>query len=49
MDNWLRNAFSSIPTRKAIEAVAWDSDVSFQQLADKAFADLLSKPRQPVD
>jgi hypothetical protein len=35
-------------TLEAIEAVARANDLSFQELADEAFADLLKKHRQPV-
>jgi hypothetical protein len=35
-------------TWEALEAVMRDSDSSFQQLADEAFADLLKKRKQPV-
>ena len=35
-------------TWQAIEAVARQSDRSFQELADEAFADLLKKHKQPV-
>jgi hypothetical protein len=33
---------------QAIEAVAERTDMSFQELADEAFADLLKKHKQPV-
>jgi hypothetical protein len=35
-------------TWAAIEAVMRDSDSTFQELTDEAFADLLKKYRQPV-
>lgn len=35
-------------TWEAIEALARDSDKSFQELADEAFADLLKKHKRPV-
>jgi hypothetical protein len=35
-------------TWQAIEAVAERTDMSFQELADEAFADLLKKHKQPV-
>jgi hypothetical protein len=35
-------------TWEAIEALARDSDRSFQELTDEAFADLLKKHKQPV-
>ena len=35
-------------TWQTIEAVARQSDRSFQELADEAFADLLKKHKQPV-
>jgi hypothetical protein len=35
-------------TWEAIEAVMHDSGMSFQELADDAFADLLKKHKQPV-
>jgi hypothetical protein len=35
-------------TWEAIKAVARDSGMSFQELADEAFKDLLKKRKQPV-
>jgi hypothetical protein len=35
-------------TWAAIEAVARDNHLSFQQIADEAFADFLMKHKQPV-
>ena len=35
-------------TWEAIEALARDSDKSFQELADEAFDDLLKKHKRPV-
>ena len=45
----LDRGYSGAPrTWAAIEAVARDNGLSFQQIADEAFADFLRKHKQPV-